>query len=85
MELAGGVIEAAQGRRARAPRAHRCTGRSHDPVRAFCDFFWAVAKFTFVYVRVYYVIFPFFCTSKASSRKSYVQEGRQHGRGSPQR
>ena len=28
VELADGVIEAAQGRRARAPRAHRCTGRS---------------------------------------------------------
>ena len=39
VELADGVIEAAQGRHARAPRAHRCTGRSraaadyllHDP------------------------------------------------------
>jgi hypothetical protein len=28
VELADGVFEAAQGRRARAPRAHRCTGRS---------------------------------------------------------
>jgi hypothetical protein len=26
VELADGFIEAAQGRRARAPRAHRCTG-----------------------------------------------------------
>jgi hypothetical protein len=33
MGLADGVIEAAQGRRARAPRAHRCTGRSRNPVK----------------------------------------------------
>jgi hypothetical protein len=31
--LADGVIEAAQGRRARGPRAHRCTGRSRTPPR----------------------------------------------------
>jgi len=34
VELADGVIEAAQGRRARGPRAHRCTGRSRTPPSA---------------------------------------------------
>jgi len=72
-----------------APRAPTDARGDHArPRPRILRLFSAVAKFvvlTFVYVRVYYVIFPFFCTSKASSRKSYVQEGRQHGRGSPQR
>jgi len=34
--LADGVIEAAQGRRARAPRAHRCMGRSRTTPSAHC-------------------------------------------------
>jgi len=37
VEVADGVIEAAQVRRARAPRDHRCTGSRTTP-SAFCDF-----------------------------------------------
>jgi hypothetical protein len=39
VELADGVIEAAQGRRARAPRPPMHGAITHDTVRAFCDFF----------------------------------------------
>jgi hypothetical protein len=45
VELADGVIEAAQGRRARAPRVHRCTGRSRTTPSAHSATFSAVAKF----------------------------------------
>ena len=39
MELADVVIEAAQGRRGRAPRAHRCTGRSRTTPSAHSEGF----------------------------------------------
>ena len=45
MELADGVVEAAQGRRARAPRAHRCTGRSRTtPSAHSATFFGQLQK-----------------------------------------
>ena len=44
MELADGVIEAAQGRRARAPRAHRCTGRSRTTPSAHSATFFGSCK-----------------------------------------
>ena len=44
MGLADGVIEAAQGRRARAPRAHRCTGRSRTTPSAHSATFFGSCK-----------------------------------------
>ena len=44
VELADGVIEAAQGRRARAPRAHRCTGRSRTTPSAHSATFFGSCK-----------------------------------------
>jgi len=42
--LAEGVIEAAQGRRARSPRAHRCTGRSRTTPSAHSATFFGSCK-----------------------------------------
>ena len=49
MELADGVIEAAQGRRARAapPPMHGAI-TTHDPLRAFCDVFRQLQNAKFV-------------------------------------